>query len=115
MDQGSGGHILAIGAGVLLLLAFFAPVVVAEARRPKSLQGFAILFCLLSAIPLLLSAAGMATGGFLSSVILWPMAASLWFAGLFCGLAAAIIRALEHHAKTSTRLLLQGQEMEQDR
>ena len=70
--------VLAVGVFVVLL-----PAIVAFDRTRAALQAAAVTF---PALAVVVIAAGVT--GSLADVLIYPIAATAWFAGLVCGIAA---------------------------
>lgn len=101
---------LILGLGLFLALL---PIIIAETRGRLALQFATFLLCGLGVVVLVaggvvLVAGGIATGGGagLSLIVTLPVAAGLWFAALFCGLAVwADARHERRNRETVLRLL----------
>lgn len=101
-----GLSVAIIAAGAFLALL---PAIIVASSGRLALQIAALLLCFLSIGALLLgSIAGLASSG-LSFVVVMPVAAALWFGGLFCAIAAWIDQAHERRSKEMTLRLLMNE------
>jgi hypothetical protein len=103
MNDGSSGYSVAVLIAVLFLLLL--PILVIASRGRLPLQIAALLLCALGIAALFGATAGASISG-LSLIVTLPAAAGLWFAGLFCALAAWSDAAHERRMKELTVRLL---------
>jgi hypothetical protein len=104
MGNASSGIVLAvtIAAAFLMLL----PVIVVASKGRLPLQIAALLLCCLAAAALLGGGVAGAAFSGVTLIVALPVSAGLWFAGLFCALAAWSDAAQERRAKEMTVRLL---------
>lgn len=97
----SSGWGIAIAAALLFLA--FLPILLAEAKRRFVLSLAALLLCILS-IAGLFVIPGLGIG----AMLIFPLLAGTWFAGLICGLAAFLDAAAERRHHESIFRLIHG-------
>lgn len=95
--------LIAVAAAVVFLMLL--PIIITSSTSRKPLEIAAFLLCALS-VATLLAGVFMGTAAVFSFFVSLPLAAGLWFAGLFCALASWADAANERRAKEMTLRLL---------